>query len=43
MKIRPLSADDRVALADLYARAADYVMLETGAPPGERSPFGVGA
>lgn len=35
MKIRPLSEDDRAALADLYARAADYVMLETGAPPCE--------
>lgn len=35
MKLRPLSADDRAALADFYARAADYVMLETGTPPGE--------
>jgi ribosomal protein S18 acetylase RimI-like enzyme len=28
-----LTASDRAAVADLYARAADYVLLETGAPP----------
>jgi GNAT superfamily N-acetyltransferase len=34
MKIRPLSHDaDRAHVADLFARAADYVLLESGLPP----------
>ena len=33
--IRPLSPQtDRVAVRALYDRAADYVDLETGLPPG---------
>lgn len=31
--LRPLTAADREAVADLFARASDYVVLETGAPP----------
>ncbi len=31
--LRALTVADRAAVADLYARAADYVLLETGAPP----------
>lgn len=33
--LRPLGPDDRAAVADLLARAADYVLLETGQPPGD--------
>ena len=31
--IRDLRASDREAVADLYARAAGYVLMETGRPP----------